>query len=142
MPSGKRTHDVAALMDELETLSENNVLKEQTYIGLADALKLLNDVQTSASSENQLNPPRLRSLLHDFFDRHEEVLERSGEELRRRREELEREIRDDQELRRRREELEIEIGADEELRLLGEELSSSEEDTRPQRRPRPNPANE
>tara|TARA_B100001057_G_scaffold372371_1_gene376553 strand:+ start:164 stop:580 length:417 start_codon:yes stop_codon:yes gene_type:complete len=51
MPSGKRTHDVAALMDELETLNEKNVLKEQTYIGLADALKTLNEAQTRAPSE-------------------------------------------------------------------------------------------
>ena len=51
MPSGKRTHDVAALMEELDTLNEKNVLKEQTYIGLADALKLLNEAQARAPSE-------------------------------------------------------------------------------------------
>lgn len=58
MPSDKRkrTHDVAALMDELDTLNEKNVLKEQTYIGLADALKTLNEAQTRASSEEGREP--------------------------------------------------------------------------------------
>jgi hypothetical protein len=70
MPSGKRTYDVAALMDELETLNDNNILKEQTYIGLADALKLLNEAQTRALLGEDHH---LRLMLQSFFDEHAEI---------------------------------------------------------------------